>query len=54
MHLFFPPLGIYPNNAIVGASGALALGAAMFKLINTKPGIAISNVGDGGVATGPV
>ena len=54
MHLFFQPLGIYPNNAIVGASGSLALGAAMFKLTNKKPGISIANVGDGGVATGPI
>ncbi|NOQ50509.1 MAG: dehydrogenase [Mycoplasmataceae bacterium] len=54
MHLFFTPFGIYPNNAIVGASLSLGLGAAMFKLINKKPGIGIANIGDGGVATGPV
>lgn len=54
MHLFFTPFGIYPNNAVVGASGTLALGAALYKLENQKPGISISNVGDGGVATGPV
>ncbi len=54
MHLFFTPFGIYPNNAVVGASGSLALGAALFKLANQKPGISIANVGDGGVATGPV
>ncbi len=53
MHLFFTPLGIYPNNAIVGAGMSLALGAAMFKLINKKPGIVIGNIGDGGVSTGP-
>ena len=54
MHLFFTPLGIYPNNAIVGASGCLGLGAALFKLCNNQPGISIANVGDGGIGTGPV
>ncbi len=53
MHLFFTPFGIYPNNAIVGAGFSLAFGAAMFKLINKKPGIAIGNAGDGAVSTGP-
>ncbi len=54
MHLFFTPFGVFPNNAVVGASGSLALGAALYKLANNKPGISIANVGDGGVATGPV
>jgi len=54
MHLFFTPFGIYPNNAVVGASGSLAFGTALYKLINQKPGISISNVGDGGISTGPV
>lgn len=54
MHLFFTPLGIFPNNAIVGASGGLALGAALFKICNKQPGIAIANIGDGGIATGPI
>ena len=31
MHAFFPPFGIYPNNAIVGGSGDIAVGAALFK-----------------------
>ena len=30
MHAFFPPFGIYPNNAIVGGSGSIAPGAALF------------------------
>lgn len=53
MHLFFTPFGIYPNNAIVGASASLALGAALFKLTQQKKGISIANIGDGGVSTGP-
>ncbi|BDV03604.1 MAG: pyruvate dehydrogenase E1 subunit beta [Candidatus Hepatoplasma scabrum] len=53
MHLFFTPFGIYPNNAIVGASASLALGSALFKLTQRKKGISIANIGDGGVATGP-
>lgn len=54
MHMFFTPYGIYPNNAVVGASGSLAFGTALFKLINEKPGISIANVGDGGISTGPI
>lgn len=53
MHLFFTPFGIYPNNAIVGASASLALGAALFKSTQNKKGIAVANIGDGGIATGP-
>ena len=54
MHLFFLPLGIGPNNAIVGAQGSMALGAAMFKHNNKQPGISTAIVGDGGVAVGPI
>ncbi|MGB2868085.1 MAG: thiamine pyrophosphate-dependent enzyme [Bacteroidota bacterium] len=53
MHAFFAPFGSMPNNAIVGGSSDIATGAALFKRINRKPGIVISNVGDGGSATGP-
>jgi 2-oxoisovalerate dehydrogenase E1 component len=31
MHAFFTPFGVYPNNAIVGGSGDIAVGAALFK-----------------------
>ena len=31
MHTFFTPFGIYPNNAIVGGSGSIAVGAALYK-----------------------
>ena len=54
MHAFFPPFGIYPNNAIVGGSGDIAVGAAMYKRINRKPGIVIANIGDASAGCGPV
>ena len=54
MHAFFPPFGIYPNNAIVGGSGDIAVGAAMFKHINLKPGLVIANIGDASLGCGPV
>ena len=53
MHAFFAPFGSMPNNAIVGGSADIATGAALFKRINKKPGIVISNVGDGASACGP-
>jgi len=46
MHAFFPPFGIYPNNAIVGGSGDIAVGAALYKKVNQKPGIVVANIGD--------
>lgn len=54
MHAFFPPFGMYPNNAIVGASAPIAVGAALYKKCNRKEGIVISNVGDGALGRGPV
>jgi len=39
MHAFFTPFGVYPNNAIVGGSGDISVGAALYKKINSKPGI---------------
>lgn len=54
MHMFFTPFGVYPNNAIVGASVPIGFGSALFKLINKKPGVVISNLGEGAIATGPV
>ncbi len=54
MHAFFTPFGIYPNNAIVGGSGSIAPGAALYKLINKKPGVVVCNIGDGSMACGPV
>ena len=54
MHAFFIPFGIYPNNAIVGGSAGIAMGAALFKKVNRKKGIVISNIGDGSLGCGPV
>jgi 2-oxoisovalerate dehydrogenase E1 component len=54
MHAFFLPFGIYPNNAIVGGSGDIAVGAALYKKVNRKPGIVVANIGDASMACGPV
>src|ERR1035441_10532242 len=54
MHAFFTPFGIYPNNAIVGGSGSLAPGAALYKRVNRKPGIVVCNIGDASFSCGPV
>ncbi len=54
MHAFFTPFGVYPNNAIVGGSGDIAVGAALYKKVNRKPGIVVANIGDASMATGPV
>ncbi|MDR0794662.1 MAG: dehydrogenase, partial [Tannerella sp.] len=54
MHAFFTPFGIYPNNAIVGGSGSISVGAALYKKVNRKPGIVVANIGDGSMARGPV
>lgn len=54
MHAYFLPFGSMPNNAIVGGSADIATGAALFKRINRKGGIVISNVGDAALGCGPV
>ncbi|MDR3337493.1 MAG: dehydrogenase [Treponema sp.] len=54
MHAFFTPFGSMPNNAIVGGSADIATGAALYKRINKKGGIVISNVGDASMGCGPV
>ena len=54
MHAFFAPFGIYPNNAIVGGSGSIAPGAALYKRVNCKPGIVVANIGDASFGCGPV
>lgn len=54
MHTFFTPFGIYPNNAIVGGSGTIAMGAALYKRVNRKPGVVMANIGDGALGRGPV
>lgn len=54
MHAFFAPFGSMPNNAIVGGSADISVGAALFKRINQKPGIVICCIGDGAMGCGPV
>jgi len=54
MHAFFPPFGIYPNNAIVGGSADIATGAALYKRTQRRPGIAVANIGDASLGCGPV
>jgi 2-oxoisovalerate dehydrogenase E1 component len=53
MHAFFTPFGSMPNNAIVGGSGDISVGSALFKLINRKPGIVIANIGDAALVAVP-
>ena len=53
MHAFFPPFGVYPNNAIVGGSADIAVGAALFKHVNQHRGIVIANIGDASAGCGP-
>jgi 2-oxoisovalerate dehydrogenase E1 component len=54
MHAFFPPFGVMPNNALVGGSADIAVGAALFKRVNQKAGIVIANIGDTSMGCGPV
>lgn len=54
MHAFFTPFGVYPNNAIVGASAPIAVGAALYKRANKENGIVVANVGDGAIGCGVV
>jgi len=54
MHAFFLPFGVYPNNAIVGGSGTIAAGAALYKRVNKKHGLVVCNIGDGSLGCGPV
>ena len=54
MHLFVLPFGIYPNNAIVGGSGPISVGAALFKKVRKEDGIVVCNIGDGSIGCGPV
>ena len=54
MHVFFAPFGIYPNNAIVGASAGIGAGAALYKKLSRKGGVVVVNLGDGALSTGHV
>lgn len=54
MHAFFAPFGSMPNNAIVGGSADIAVGSALYKRINRRPGIVVANIGDASMGCGPV
>ncbi|MCL1818217.1 MAG: thiamine pyrophosphate-dependent enzyme [Spirochaetaceae bacterium] len=54
MHAFFIPFGSMPNNAIVGGSGDICVGSALYKRVNRKGGIVIGNIGDASMGCGPV
>ena len=54
MHAFLPPLGIYPNNAIVGGSAPLATGAALYNRLQVQSGLVIASIGDAATGSGPV
>jgi 2-oxoisovalerate dehydrogenase E1 component len=54
MHAFFPPFGIYPNNAIVGGSAPLATGAALYNRLQVQPGLVVASIGDAATGSGPV
>lgn len=54
MHAFFPPFGVYPANAIVGGSADISVGAALYKKVQEKAGVAIANIGDASIGCGPV
>jgi 2-oxoisovalerate dehydrogenase E1 component len=53
MHAFFTPFGIYPNNALVGGSADISVGAALFKRLNRKSGLVVCNIGDASASCGP-
>lgn len=54
MHAFFIPFGVYPNNAIVGGSAPVGVGAALYKKVAGEKGIIVANAGDGSLGCGPV
>ncbi len=54
MHVFFTPFGIYPNNAIVGGSAGVTVGAALYKKVMKEKGLVVCNIGDGSLGCGPV
>lgn len=54
MHVFFSPFGVYPNNAIVGASAPIAAGAALYKKLHAPGSVTIANIGDGALGCGVV
>ena len=54
MHAFFTPFGTFPNNAIVGGSSGIAVGAALHAHLNQEESICVANLGDGSTGCGLV
>ena len=54
MHAFFTPFGAYPNNAIVGGSAGIAVGAALRAHLTGSENIVLANLGDGSTGCGLV
>ncbi len=54
MHAFFTPFGAYPNNAIVGGSAGIAVGAALYAQLTSSDRICVANLGDGSTGCGLV
>ena len=52
MHAFFTPFGAYPNNAIVGGSAGIAVGAALRAQLSGLDTICVANLGDGSTGCG--
>ena len=52
MHAFFTPFGAYPNNAIVGGSSGIAVGAALRAQLTGSDAICLANLGDGSTGCG--
>lgn len=55
MNVFFTPAGVYPANAIVGASAPIAVGAALKKRrAKNNKNITVANLGDASLGCGVV
>ena len=52
MHAFFTPFGAYPNNAIVGGSAGIAVGAALRAQLAGSDAVVLANLGDGSTGCG--
>lgn len=52
MHAFFTPFGAYPNNAIVGGSAGIAVGAALRAQLTGSDAVVLANLGDGSTGCG--
>ena len=53
MHAFWTVVGAYPNNAIVGGSADISVGAALYKRYRRTDDVVVCNIGDGATGCGP-